>query len=379
MVTNPLSHVLPRIELTNDQPFWDELRLPVVPSRSFTVPERWSLMLKCAICPREALLRLAEPYGRQILASHRIRYFMFPVLNPNDAVFMLNGSMPGIRHPPVNQIPESTCLWSSSSKAASRIGMLRTPKCPSGKEPYLFLYTQREYRGEYTISDWPGPETRGFEDAGLEEWSLSFSCSRKGEAHVRTGPAEELMIWSERYTIANATQLPDTDELPEILPSQENATLALTSTLTPQIFQIPLLTCLTSSSSSSSPTFSYNVSSLLRIVSLPICPPNQTSHTALYAEEDCNSIRHMMIGPKSYPLYRPLFSFAPWLETWSLGFVCIPDGATLSYPAKWEKIMELVVERKKGMGPAVPGQGRDIIGTTVQLVSKSESEPKPKS
>lgn len=83
----------------------------------------------------------------------------------------------------------------------------------------------------------------------------------------------------------------------------------------------------------------------------------------------------MMIRPKSYPFYRPLFGFAPWLKTWSLGFFCIPDGATLSFSAKWDKIMELVVEREDGMGLVIQRQGREIAGTTVQLVSKSESEP----
>lgn len=251
------------------------------------------------------------------------------------------------------------------------------PECPPGKAPYLMLYTQRECKGESTISDWPEPETRLFEDAGVEEWSLFSSCSRGGEEHVRTGPVEELMIKGGRHPVDNSTQPSDADEIPERLPSRENATLALTSTLTPQIFHIPLLTCPTSSSSSSSssPTSSYNVSSLLRTVAPPICPPNQTSHTALYAEGGCNSIRRMMIRPKSYPFYRPLFGFAPWLKTWSLGFFCIPDGATLSFSAKWDKIMELVVEREDGMGLVIQRQGREIAGTTVQLVSKSESEP----
>ncbi|KAF7910867.1 uncharacterized protein EAF01_002376 [Botrytis porri] len=104
-----------------------------------------------------------------------------------------------------------------------------------------------------------------------------------------------------RESVPTVVKLPEAHQISAI---PQNATLALSQTFHPQIFQIPLSTCLSSTSET------HRFSSALRIVTPPTCPPELPKlWTLMYAKPGCLDPSLSSPTEHSYPLYRSLFQY----------------------------------------------------------------------
>ncbi|KAI9648519.1 hypothetical protein NHQ30_003154 [Ciborinia camelliae] len=301
--------------------FWGNGLWPRIGSgRTAKTLKRWSLMFTCARSKTKALKSLPEPKGYQVLNADRTRTFLAPIINNDEAGLVFNPPPRGIHSPQVFKISASTCLWSPSRELSNKIRVFRPLRCPAGQQSFTFLFTQRECHGKWTLFDGNGIYTTVFDiDENLEEWSILFTCLN----HV---PEAE-----------GPSRLPHKSS---ISPSQ-----------------------LVSSSSSS-----HNFSSILRVVTPPTCPSDRPrSLTVLYAHRFCKGPHQSVTSEKSYPSYKSLFNWAPWIKVWSMGFICIPNGTAISVPRKWEGAgMELIVE----------GKGWDLVATVVGLEDEFKTERK---
>ncbi|KAF5868574.1 uncharacterized protein Bfra_012221sa [Botrytis fragariae] len=314
--------------------------------------ETWSIMYKCARIKRDMLHILAETSGVQTLDARRIRTIVYPIINDNEVGLAFDPPSAGILGPQVNKLPEGVCLWSSSPEYANVTRLMRPLKCPVRQKPYMHLFNQRECRED--------------REPAIE---------RLQELEIRDAEEETAAIES----LLTKVKLPAAHQISAI---PQNATLALTQTYHPQIFQIPLSTCLSSTSKT------HIFSSFVRIVTPSTCPPELPKlWTLIYAKPGCLDLRRSLPTEHSYPLYKSLFeNFSkpnPRVDGWSLGFVCHPihfDG--LDNPRYWEMDaeMELILERK-GMDTAVKAvraeageRGEEGSTQGVQLESQMKIE-----
>ncbi|TGO77257.1 hypothetical protein BELL_0116g00190 [Botrytis elliptica] len=279
-----------------------------IPTEPIRWVEKWSIMYKCARIKRDMLHSLAETKGVQTLDARRIRTIVYPIINDNEVGLTWNPPPAGILGPQVGKLPEGFCLWSSSPEYANVTRLMRSLKCPVRQKSYMHLFTQRECRGKYVLSDSFGWNATLFDEV-VEEWSILFTCSDYEYAAGDREPAieemQELKFGDAEEEIAAIKSHFTKVKLPaahQISANPQNATLALTQTFHPQIFQIPLSTCLSSTSET------HKFSSIVRIVTPPTCPPELPKlWTLLYAKPGCLDLRRYSPTEHSYPLYRSLF------------------------------------------------------------------------
>ncbi|KAF7871570.1 hypothetical protein EAF04_003677 [Stromatinia cepivora] len=357
--------------------------------RDSKVPiERWSLMFKCAGSESEAFSSLQEPRGLHVLNNDRMRTMVFPIINHDEAGLAFNPPSLGVLGPQVNKLPATLCLWSSAREYANAIRLIRPLKCPAHQKSHMHLFTQRECRGKYVLSDGVGMNATLFNLAeDVEEWSILYTCSDYDyEVENRDpviGAVQELILGDGKEETDALKLLRKSIAAPtahQISADPHNATLALTRTFIPQIFHIPISTCLSSTSET------HYLSSLLRIVTPPTCPPDLPRlATLLYAERGCNGSVEYMPAASSYPHYKSLFKWTVTpqrVKGWSLGFLCHREGPLTDKYWEMERQMELVVEGK-GIWDAVvkvvqvesePGAAKKGDEGVTQTV---ESESKP--
>ncbi|THV49731.1 hypothetical protein BGAL_0181g00040 [Botrytis galanthina] len=288
-----------------------------IPTDPIRWVEKWSMMYKCARTERDMLDSLAETIGHQTLDARRIRTIVYPIINDN----------------------EVGLTWDPPS--AGFLG----PEC----------------RGKYVLSDNFGWNVTLFDEV-VEEWSILFTCSDYEYAAGDREPAiekmQELKFLDAEEEIAAIKSLLTKVKLPaahKISATPQNATLALTRAFRPQIFQIPLSTCLSSTSNT------HIFSSFVRIVTPPTCPPELPKlWTLIYAKPGCLDLLRFSPAESSYPLYRSLFENIPRgnprVDGWSLGFVCHPahfDARVDPRDWKMETEMELILEGKGGRDVAL--------------------------
>ncbi|KAF7902503.1 hypothetical protein EAF00_002406 [Botryotinia globosa] len=260
----------------------------------------------------------------------------------------------GILGPQVGKLTEGFCLWSSSSEYANVTRLVRSLKCPVRQNSYMHLFTQSECRGKYVLSDSFGWNVTLFDEV-VEEWSILFTCSdyeyAAGEREPAIEKMQELKFGDVEEEIAAIESPIAKLKLPEphqISAVPQNATLASTRAFQPQIFQIPLSNCLSSTSDT------HIFSSFVRIVTPPTCPPELPElWTLKYAKPGCLDLLRFSPTEPSYPLHKSLFEnisrASPRVDGWSLGFVCHPthfDGRVDPRDWKMETEMELILERK---------------------------------
>ncbi|TEY78719.1 hypothetical protein BOTCAL_0046g00410 [Botryotinia calthae] len=224
----------------------------------------------------------------------------------------------------------------------------------------------------------------------VEEWSILFTCFDYEYGAQDREPVIEKMqelrfhdVEEERAAVKSLLTKVELPATPQISAIPQNATLALTQTFYPQIFQIPLSTCLLSTSQP------HSISSLVRIVTLPTCPPELPKlSTLIYTKPGCLELRRYQYTKHSYPLYKSLFEnfsgFNLGVKGWPLGFVCLPANSTdLNILRGWkiETEMELIFEGK-GMDPDVKvvragigegGKERLIQGVQIESQMKVEA------
>ncbi|TGO59863.1 hypothetical protein BCON_0040g00060 [Botryotinia convoluta] len=364
-----------------------------IPTEPIRWVEKWSIMYKCARIKRDMLHSLAETGGVQTLDASRIRTIVYPIINDNEVGLALKPPSAGILGPQVNKLSEGVCLWSSSPEYANVTRLMRPLKCPVRQKPYMHLFTQRECRGKYVLSDSFRWNATLFAEA-VEEWSILFTCSDYEYGAEDREPVIERMQElkfrdAEEETIAIKSLLTKV-KLPaahQISATPQNATLALTQTSYPQIFQIPLSTCLSSTSKT------HNLSLLVRIVTPPTCPPELPKlSTLIYVKPGCLDLRRLGPTEHSYPLYKSLFENIsranPRVDGWSLGFLCHPthfNGRVNPRDWKMETKMELVFEGK-GMDASVKvvragagerGEEGPTQGVQLESQMKIEAAQKP--
>ncbi|KAF7953780.1 uncharacterized protein EAE97_001179 [Botrytis byssoidea] len=316
--------------------------------------ENWSIMYKCARTERDMLNSLAETIGHQTLDARRIRTMVYPIINDNEVGLTWDPPSAGILGPQVGKLTEGFYLWSSSSEYANITRLVRSLKCPVRQKPYMHLFTQSGCRGKYVLSDSFGWNVTLFDEV-VEEWSILFTCSDYEYAAGDREPAiekmQELKFGDVEEEIAAIESLLTKLKLPEphqISAIPQNATLAITRAFQPQIFQIPLSTCLSSTSDT------HIFFSFVRIVTPPTCPPELPElWTLIYAKPGCLDLLRFSPTEPSYPLYKSLFENIsranPRVDGWSLGFVCHPahfDGRVDARDWKMITEVDLILEGK---------------------------------
>ncbi|KAF7961027.1 hypothetical protein EAE96_000695 [Botrytis aclada] len=310
--------------------------------------------------------------GIQTLDARRIRTIVYPILNDNEVGLAFKPPSAGILGPQVNKLSEGVCLWSSSQKYANIIRLIRPLKFPVSQKSYMHLFTERECRGKYVLSDSLGWEATLFAEV-VEEWSILFTCSDYEYGAENREPViermQELELWDAEEETAAMKSLLKKFELPaahQISAIPQNATLALTQTYHPQIFQIPLSTCLSSTSET------HSFASSVRIVNPPTCPPELPRlSTLIYDKPGCLHLRHVRPTENSYPLYRLLFEYMSGanlrVDGWSLEFLCHPvhfNERVTSIDWNMETEMELILE----------GKGRDAAVNVVRTGAGERGE-----
>ncbi|CAD6445423.1 42b4b17d-886a-4a8f-b597-0db9496f190f-CDS [Sclerotinia trifoliorum] len=325
-------------------------------------------MFKCAGSKDEAFSSLYETKGLHVLHKSRMRIMVLPIINHDEAGLAFDPPSLGVLGPQVNKLRATVCLWSSTREYANAIRLVRPLKCPKYQNIYMPLFTQRECRSKHVLSDGIRMDTTLFDPAeDFEEWSILLTCanydygvanrnpviSAVQELTTRDGNEETIALEPLGKSIAETTAY-------QISADLHNATLALTNTLIPQIFHIPLSICLSSTADTQ------YFSSLLSIFTPPTCPPELPNlATLLYAEPGCKGSVEYIPTASSYPHYKPLFTrnvTPQQVKGWSLGFLCHgKEPLTYKY-SEMETKMELVIE---GKGP----------GDAVVKVVQVESEP----
>ncbi|ESZ98793.1 hypothetical protein SBOR_0842 [Sclerotinia borealis F-4128] len=202
------------------------------PTKSGEPLETWSLMFKCALSETKALRSLPEPRGLRVLNADRTQTNVSPIINRNEAGLVFNPPSRGIRGPQVNKISVETCIWSSVREAAIELRLLYPIKCPAGQQSYTHLFTQRECRGTYVLSEALGLFSPLFDPSeDFEAWSILFICAD------RYHEPEELGVWethgkagiSSEMKLRDDVDEDDEDETASTQTSQANLTLTTTS------------------------------------------------------------------------------------------------------------------------------------------------------